>query len=62
MIDRRFNAHPAPGEGKARAVRLVRSYDGRVFAMSSDEARDLATQLNESADQADARRKNKEDA
>lgn len=56
MGDRRFNAHPALGVDPGKAVQIVRDYDGRIFAMSSGEARDLAFQLGKAADQADARR------
>lgn len=57
MPDRRYNAHPALGVDRDRAVQIVRDYDGRIFGMSSDEARDLAAQLVKAADQADARRR-----
>jgi hypothetical protein len=53
---RRFNAHPALGVDRNKAVQIVRDYDGMIFAMSSSEARDLAFQLEKSAEQADARR------
>lgn len=56
MADRRFNAHPALGTSPGAAVQIVRDYDGRIFAMSSGEAKDLASQLVKAADQADERR------
>ena len=57
MSYRRFNGHPALGVDPEKAVQIVRDYDGRIFAMSTSEACDLAFQLVKSADQADARRK-----
>lgn len=56
MPDRRYNAHPALGTSPGAAVQIVRDYDGRIFGMSSGEARELATQLTKAADQADERR------
>lgn len=56
MADRRYNAHPAPGVDPDKAVQIVRDYDGRIFAMSSGEARMLASMLTKAAEQADARR------
>ena len=55
MTDRRYVAWTALGSATV-AVQIVRTYDGRIFGMTAPEARDLAFQLNKSADQADARR------
>lgn len=52
----RYNAWAVTGTAPERAVQIVRNYDGRVFAMSSDEARALAAQLAEAADRDDARK------
>jgi hypothetical protein len=58
MADRvRFHAHPAARVSTDHAVQIVRNYDGHVFSMSANEARDLAYELDRAADQADAKRK-----
>jgi len=54
--EQRFAAWPALGVDPRRAVQIIRTYDGRVFAMSVDEARTLAIQLERAAAQAQARR------
>jgi hypothetical protein len=58
MADRvRYHAHPVSRVSTDHAVQIVRNYDGRVFSMSANEARDLAYELDRAADQADAKRK-----
>lgn len=56
MGNRRFHAWPALGVDPSRAVQIIRDYDGRIFAMSIDEARHLALQIDKAADQAENRR------
>lgn len=56
MSDDRFMAWAAVGVDPSRAVQIVREWDGRVFAMSVDEARMLATRIEKAADQAQSRR------
>lgn len=59
MSDDRFRAWAAVGVGPDKAVQIVRDYDGHVFAMSADEARNLAANVEKAADQAESRRKRK---
>lgn len=57
MGDGRFHAWPALGVDPSKAVQIVRAYDGRVFAMSVDEARLLAAQIEKAAEQAESKRR-----
>lgn len=57
MADRRFVVFAPGWTPPDAAVQICRQYDGRLFAMSPGEARDLATELAKAADQWEARRR-----